>query len=448
MPKYFGTDGFRGKAGEDLRADHAYKIGRFLGWYYAQHGHKVRVVIGKDTRLSSYSLEYAVAAGLTASGADAYMLHVIPTPGVSFAVRQGGFDGGIMISASHNHFADNGIKLLDAGGEKTDDATLLEVEKYLDGEIPELPYATGENIGRIVDYAAGRNRYTAYLLSLATKSFKPLKIGLDCANGAAWMIAPAVFEALGARVYVMGDSPCGTNVNDGCGSTHIERLCDFVRGNGLDVGFAFDGDADRCLAVDEHGEVVNGDHILYIFAKALREQGALAHNTAVATVMSNLGLFRALEAAGIDCEITPVGDRFIWESMSAHGYSVGAEQSGHVILSKYATTGDGILSAIMLTETMLDKKCTLSRLAQDVKMLPQVTRNLRVADKAKVMQNADVQALVQSLSEHELASGRILLRQSGTEPVVRVMVEADTKQDCEAYADMVIDRIKELGLHE
>ena len=448
MPKYFGTDGFRGKAGEDLRADHAYKIGRFLGWYYAQNGHKARVVIGKDTRLSSYSLEYAVAAGLTASGADAYMLHVIPTPGVSFAVRQGGFDGGIMISASHNHFADNGIKLLDAGGEKTDDGTLLQVEKYLDGEIPEFPFATGEKIGRIVDYAAGRNRYTAYLLSLATKSFKPLKIGLDCANGAAWMIAPAVFGALGARVYVMGDSPCGTNVNDGCGSTHIERLCDFVRDNGLDVGFAFDGDADRCLAVDERGEVVNGDHILYIFAKALREQGALAHNTAVATVMSNLGLFRALEAAGIDCEITPVGDRFIWESMAANGYSVGAEQSGHVILSKYATTGDGILSAIMLTEAMLDKKCTLSHLAQDVKMLPQLTRNLRVASKAKVMQNADVQALVQSLSEHELASGRILLRQSGTEPVVRVMVEADTKQDCQTYADMVINRIKELGLHE
>ena len=448
MPKYFGTDGFRGKAGESLRADHAYKIGRFLGWYYAKSGKKARAVIGKDTRLSSYSLEYAVAAGLTASGADAYMLHVIPTPGVSFAVRQGGFDGGIMISASHNHFADNGIKLLDAGGEKTDDATLLEVERYLDGEIPELPYATDEEIGRIVDHAAGRNRYTAYLLSLATKSFKSLKIGLDCANGAAWMIAPAVFEALGARVFVMGDSPCGTNVNDGCGSTHIERLCDFVRENGLDVGFAFDGDADRCLAVDERGEVVNGDHILYIFAKALREQGALAHNTAVATVMSNLGLFRALEAAGIDCEITPVGDRFIWESMAAHGYSVGAEQSGHVILSKYATTGDGILSAIMLTETMLAKKCPLSHLAQDVKMLPQVTRNLRVADKAKVMQNADVQALVQSLWEHELASGRILLRQSGTEPVVRVMVEADTKQDCETYADMVIDRIKELGLHE
>ena len=448
MPKYFGTDGFRGKAGEELRAIHAYKIGRFLGWHYAQSDHKARVVIGKDTRLSSYSLEYAVAAGLTASGADAYMLHVIPTPGVSFAVRQGCFDGGVMISASHNHFADNGIKLLDSGGEKADDATLLEVEKYLDGEIPELPYATGEDIGRIVDYAAGRNRYSAYLLSLATKSFKPLKIGLDCANGAASMIAPAVFGALGARISIMGSTPCGTNVNDGCGSTHIERLCAFVRENGLDVGFAFDGDADRCLAVDERGEVVNGDHILYIFAKALREQGALAHNTAVATVMSNLGLFRALEAAGIDCEITPVGDRFIWESMSAHGYSVGAEQSGHVILSKYATTGDGILSAIMLTETMLEKKCTLSQLAQDVKMLPQVTRNLRVADKAKVMQNADVQALVQALSEHELASGRILLRQSGTEPVVRVMVEADTKQDCETYADMVMNRIKELGLHE
>ncbi len=448
MPKYFGTDGFRGKAGEGLRADHAYKIGRFLGWYYGQDGHKARVAIGKDTRLSSYCLEYAVAAGLTASGADAYMLHVIPTPGVSYAVRQGGFDGGVMISASHNHFADNGIKLLDAGGEKTDDNTLLQVEQYLDGVIPELPYATGENVGRIVDYAAGRNRYTGYLLSLATKSFKPLKIGLDCANGASWMLAPAVFRALGAKVNVMGDQPGGTNINDGCGSTHIERLCSFVCDNRLDIGFAFDGDADRCLAVDERGEVVNGDHILYIFAKWLHEQGALAHNTAVATVMSNLGLFRALEAAGINCEITPVGDRFIWESMAANGYSVGAEQSGHVILSKYATTGDGILTAIMLTEVLLKEKCTLSQLASDVKMLPQLTRNLHVADKTKVMQNAEVGALVKQLSENELATGRILLRQSGTEPVVRVMVEADTEQDCTTYADMVIERIKELGLHE
>ena len=448
MPKYFGTDGFRGKAGEGLRAMHAYKIGRFLGWYYGKDGKKARVVIGKDTRLSSYSLEYAVAAGLTASGADAYMLHVIPTPGVSFAVRQGEFDGGVMISASHNHYADNGIKLLDAGGEKTDDQTLLEVEKYLDGEMDEKPYATGDGVGRIVDYAAGRNRYTGYLLSLAAKSFKSLKIGLDCANGAAWMIAPAVFEALGARVSVIGNTPCGTNVNDGCGSTHIERLCALVRENGLDLGFAFDGDADRCLAVDERGEVVNGDHILYIFAKALREQGALAHNTAVATVMSNLGLFRALEAAGIDCEITPVGDRFIWESMVANGYSVGAEQSGHVILSKYATTGDGILTAIMLTEILLEKKCTLSHLASDVRMLPQLTRNLHVASKEKVMHDARVLALVQHLSQNELASGRILLRQSGTEPVVRVMVEADTEQDCATYADMVIKCIKELGLHE
>ena len=448
MPKYFGTDGFRGKAGEDLRADHAYKIGRFLGWYYKKDGKRARVVIGKDTRLSSYSLEYAVAAGLTASGADAYMLHVIPTPGVSFAVRQGGFDGGVMISASHNHYADNGIKLLDAGGEKTDDQTLCKVEQYLDGEIPELSFATGEDVGRIIDYAAGRNRYTGYLLSLATKSFKSLKIGLDCANGAAWMIAPAVFEALGARVCVMGDAPCGTNVNDGCGSTNLSQLCAFVREKGLDVGFAFDGDADRCLAVNEHGEVVNGDHLLYIFAKWLREQGALAHNTAVATVMSNLGLFRALEAADIDCEITPVGDRFIWESMAAHGYSVGAEQSGHVILSKYATTGDGILTAIMLTEVLLAKKCTLSRLASDVKMLPQITRNLRVADKEKVMKSTEIQALVKRLSEQELASGRILLRQSGTEPVVRVMVEADTEQECATYADAVIARIKELGLHE
>lgn len=448
MPKYFGTDGFRGRSGEILNADHAYKIGRFLGWYYRKSDGKPRVVIGKDTRLSSYSFEYAVAAGLTASGADAYMLHVIPTPGVSFAVRQGDFDCGVMISASHNPFYDNGIKLVDAGGEKMDDATLCEVEKYLDGEIPELPFATDEHIGRIVDYSAGRNRYTGYLISLAANSFKSLKIGLDCANGASWMIAPAVFEALGAKVSVIGASPDGTNINNGYGSTHIERLCDHVKRAGLDMGFAFDGDADRCLAVDENGEIVNGDHILYILAKSLKEQGMLAHNTAVATVMSNLGLFRALDAAGIGYDVTPVGDRFLWESMAKNGYRIGAEQSGHVILSKYATTGDGILTAIMLTETVLNKKASLSKLASEVRMLPQMTKNLRVVSKAKVMENTEIKALVKSLSENELSGGRILLRQSGTEPVVRVMVEADTKEDCETYTNAVINRIKELGLHE
>lgn len=448
MPKYFGTDGFRGRSGEILNADHAYKIGRFLGWYYRKSDGKPRVVIGKDTRLSSYSFEYAVAAGLTASGADAYMLHVIPTPGVSFAVRQGDFDCGVMISASHNPFYDNGIKLVDAGGEKMDDATLCEVEKYLDGEIPELPFATDEHIGRIVDYSAGRNRYTGYLISLAANSFKSLKIGLDCANGASWMIAPAVFEALGAKVSVIGASPDGTNINNGYGSTHIERLCDHVKRAGLDMGFAFDGDADRCLAVDENGEIVNGDHILYILAKSLKEQGMLAHNTAVATVMSNLGLFRALDAAGIGYDVTPVGDRFLWESMAKNGYRIGAEQSGHVILSKYATTGDGILTAIMLTETVLSKKTSLSKLASEVRMLPQMTKNLRVISKAKVMKNAEIKALVKSLSENELSGGRILLRQSGTEPVIRVMVEADTEEACETYTNAVINRIKELGLHE
>ena len=448
MPKYFGTDGFRGKAGADLRADHAYKIGRFLGWYYGQDGKRARVVIGKDTRLSCYTLEYAMAAGLTASGADAYMLHVIPTPGVSVAVRQGGFDGGVMISASHNHFTDNGIKLLDAGGEKADDRMLALVEQYLDRAQDDLPFATGAEIGRIVDYAAGRNRYAAYLLSLPTKSFKSLKIGLDCANGAAWMLAPAVFEALGARVSVIGQNPDGTNENEGCGSTHIERLCTHVRENGLDVGFAFDGDADRCLAVDERGEVVNGDHIVYILAKALREQGALAQDTVTLTVMSNLGLFRALDAAGMRYEITPVGDRYLWECMAQKGYSIGAEQSGHLILSKYATTGDGILTALMLTEVLLEKKCPLSRLASEVQMLPQVTQNLRVADKKKVMENAQIAAMLKQLSKGELKQGRILLRQSGTEPVVRVMVEADTQDACERYAGAVISRIKELGLHE
>ena len=448
MPKYFGTDGFRGKAGEILNADHAYRIGRFLGWHFCKSDTKPRVVIGKDTRLSSYSFEYAVAAGLTASGADAYMLHVIPTPGVSFAVRQGGFDCGVMISASHNPYTDNGIKLLDANGEKMDDDTLCQVEDYLDGKLPPLPFATGNAIGRIVDFSEGRNRYTGYLISLATNSFKPLKIGLDCANGAAWMIAPAVFQALGAHVSVIGAAPDGINVNQGYGSTHIERLCDHVRRAGLDMGFAFDGDADRCIAVDERGEVVNGDHILYILAKSLKDGGMLAHNTAVATVMSNLGLFRALETAGIACEITPVGDKYLWESMDKNGYRIGAEQSGHVILSKYATTGDGILTAIMLAETVINKKTSLSRLASPVRMLPQVTKNLQVVSKQRVVENAQIREMIRTLSENESRVGRILLRPSGTEPVVRVMVEAESEQDCNRFADAVISKIKELGLHE
>lgn len=448
MPKYFGTDGFRGRAGEVLHADHAYRIGRFLGWYYRGEERKPRVVIGKDTRLSSYCFEYAVAAGLTASGADAYMLHVIPTPGVSFAVRQGEFDCGVMISASHNPYADNGIKLVDANGEKMDDATLCEVEKYLDGEIREPPFATDQSIGRIVDYSAGRNRYTGYLISLATNSFKPLRIGLDCANGAARMIAPAVFEALGARVSVIGAAPDGTNINNGYGSTHVRRLCDYVRRTGLDMGFAFDGDADRCIAVDERGEVVNGDHILYILALSLKESGQLAHNTAVATVMSNLGLFRALKEADIRCDVTPVGDRFLWESMAKNGYRIGAEQSGHVILSKYATSGDGILTALMLTETVINKKTSLAKLAAPVRMLPQVTKNLRVVSKERVTANAEIGELVSSLPEREPGIGRILLRPSGTEPVVRVMVEAESEQDCNRFADAVISKIKELGLHE
>lgn len=448
MPKYFGTDGFRGKAGEVLNADHAYRIGRFLGWHFCKSDTKPRVVIGKDTRLSSYSFEYAVAAGLTASGADAYMLHVIPTPGVSFAVRQGGFDCGVMISASHNPYTDNGIKLLDANGEKMDDDTLCQVEDYLDGKLPSLPFATGNAIGRIVDFSEGRNRYTGYLISLATNSFKPLKIGLDCANGAAWMIAPAVFQALGAHISVIGAAPDGINVNQGYGSTHIERLCDHVRRAGLDMGFAFDGDADRCIAVDERGEVVNGDHILYILAKSLKDGGMLAHNTAVATVMSNLGLFRALEAAGIACEVTPVGDKYLWECMDKNGYRIGAEQSGHVILSKYATTGDGILTAIMLAETVINKKTSLSRLASPVRMLPQVTKNLQVVSKQRVVENAEIREMIRALSENELRVGRILLRPSGTEPVVRVMVEAESEQDCNRFADAVISKIKELGLHE
>ncbi len=454
MSKYFGTDGFRGEAGKVLTADHAYRIGRFLGWYYrAQSNERARIAIGKDTRRSSYMFEYAIAAGITASGADAYMLHVTTTPSVSHVTRMDGFNCGVMISASHNAFYDNGIKLVNCHGEKMEDEVQNLVEEYLDGARESLgihgadiPFATGADVGQIIDYSAGRNRYIAYLISVAMHSYKGVRVGLDCANGASWMIAKSVFDALGAKTYTINTAPNGININENAGSTHIETLVDFVKENHLDVGFAFDGDADRCLAVDELGNVVTGDHILYIFGTELKKNGHLVNNTVVTTVMSNLGLYRALDAVGIDYVQTKVGDRYVYENMLETGNCVGGEQSGLIILSKYGTTGDGILTAIKLMETMMSAKLPMSKLAAPVTMYPQVLKNIRVENKAAVNANANVQAAVKAVADELGKSGRVLLRESGTEPVIRVMVEATTELICEQMVDRIIDVIIAEGL--
>ena len=451
MGKYFGTDGFRGEANKNLTAEHAYKIGRFLGWYYGRNkeeGEKCKIVIGKDTRLSSYMFEYALVSGLTASGAEAYLLHVTTTPSVSYVARTEDFDCGIMISASHNPYYDNGIKLINSNGEKMDEETILKIEAYIDGLSGEIPFATRENIGRTVDYAMGRNRYIGYLISLATRSYKNKKVGLDCANGSAWMIAKSVFDALGAKTYVINNEPDCTNINTNCGSTHIEGLQKLVKEKGLDVGFAFDGDADRCLCVDENGNVVNGDMIIYIYGCYLKERGKLAGNKVVTTVMSNFGLYKALDEARIEYEKTAVGDKYVYENMSANGYRVGGEQSGHIIFRKYATTGDGILTAIKMMEVMLEKKKTLAELAAPVPVYPQVLKNIRVTDKAAAQNDPDVQAAVKAVGEKLGADGRILVRESGTEPVVRVMVEAGEEALCEKYVDEVIDVIVKKGYRE
>ena len=446
MGKYFGTDGFRGEANVNLTAEHAYKIGRFLGWYYRhEDGTKCKVVIGKDTRRSSYMFEYALVAGLTASGADAYLLHVTTTPSVSYVTRTEDFDGGIMISASHNPFYDNGIKLINSNGEKMDEATILKIEEYLDGISGEVPYAKKEDIGCTVDYAAGRNRYVGYLISLATRSYRDKRIGLDCANGSAWTIAKNVFDALGAKTYVINNQPDGTNINTNCGSTHIESLQKFVLENQLDCGFAFDGDADRCLCVDEKGELVDGDAILYIYGCYMKERGKLYGNKVVTTVMSNFGLYKAFDAVGIDYEKTAVGDKYVYENMVTNGYRLGGEQSGHIIFKKYATTGDGILTAIKMMEVMLERKKPLSELRAPFKVYPQVLQNIRVQDKAVVNADAEVQGKVAEIAQRLGENGRILVRESGTEPLIRVMVEADLLEICQAYVGEVIDLIKAKG---
>ncbi len=447
MGKYFGTDGFRGEANVDLTVEHAYKVGRFLGWYYGKKnpGEKCRIVIGKDTRRSSYMFEYSLVAGLTASGADAYLLHVTTTPSVSYVVRTEGFHCGIMISASHNPYYDNGIKVINERGEKLEESVIEEIEKYLDGETEEIPFATKDDIGKTVDFAAGRNRYIGYLISIATRSFKNRKVALDGANGSASAIAKSVFDALGAETHVINNEPNGLNINTNCGSTHIEGLQKYVVEEGCDVGFAYDGDADRCLAVDRNGNLVDGDLIMYICGKYMKEQGVLVGNKIVTTIMSNFGLYKALDREGIGYEKTAVGDKYVYENMSQNGYCLGGEQSGHIIFSKNATTGDGILTSLKVMEVMLEKKQPLDQLASEVEIYPQVLKNVRVKDKKAAQEDADVQAEVSKVTEALGDDGRILLRQSGTEPVVRVMVEAPDHHTCEKYVDQVIEVMKKKG---
>lgn len=445
MGKYFGTDGFRGEANIGLTVEHAFKVGRYLGWYYGQE-HKARIVIGKDTRRSSYMFEYALAAGLTASGADAYLLHVTTTPSVSYVTSTEDFDCGIMISASHNPFYDNGIKIINGKGYKMEAEVENKIEAYIDGEIPELPLATRDEIGRTIDYAAGRNRYIGHLISVATRSFKDMKIGLDCANGSAFAIAKSVFDALGAKTYVINNNPDGTNINTACGSTHIEGLQAHVREKHLDVGFAYDGDADRCLAVDENGNLIDGDLILYICGKYLMEQGRLNGNTIVTTIMSNLGLYKACDKIGMKYEKTAVGDKYVFENMMNNGYVLGGEQSGHIIFSKYAKTGDGILTSLMLMEVILEKKMSLGKLAEEVRIYPQLLQNVRVADKKTARENPEVVKAIEHVTEALGDDGRILVRESGTEPVIRVMVEASTDELCAKYVKEVVDVMEKEGL--
>ncbi len=445
MGKYFGTDGFRGKAGVDLTAEHAFKIGRFLGNYYGSKHEGAKIVIGKDTRLSSYTYEAALASGITSSGCDAYLLHVTTTPCVSYITRTENFDCGVMISASHNPFYDNGIKLMNENGEKMDDDLQDEIEKYIDGEIEELPFASEDKIGKTIDFYNGRNRYIGYLTNLATKSFENCKVGLDCANGSSWMIARSVFDALGAKTYVINNEPNGTNINKDAGSTHIEGLQKFVVDNNLDVGFAFDGDADRCLAVDEYGNVINGDVIMYIAAKYLKAHGQLPSNTVVTTIMSNFGLYKALDKCGIGYEKTAVGDRYVYENMKAYDHMIGGEQSGHVIFRKYAHTGDGLITAIMMMNILVDTQLPLSVLAEGVRMYPQVLKNVVVDDKDGTLNDPAVMAAVTKCTNELGDNGRVLLRKSGTEPLLRVMAEAGSDAECEEKVDAIIDAMKASG---
>ena len=458
MGKYFGTDGFRGEANKTLTADHAYKVGRFLGWYF-RNLHKQRgddsnprIVIGKDTRRSCYMYEYMLSGGIVASGCDVYLMHVTTTPSVAYIAHTDDFDCGIMITASHNPYYDNGIKILNRFGEKMEDSVLSLCEDYIDGKLEcfgqkweELPFATRHDIGTMVDYVAGRNRYMGYLLSLSKYSFKGMNVGLDCSNGTTWHIAKSVFDALGANTYVINAEPNGFNVNENCGSTHIEGLQKLVVEKKLNVGFAFDGDADRCLAVDEKGNLIDGDHIMYIYGKYMKERGKLLTNTIVTTVMSNFGLFKAFDAEGIDYVKTKVGDKYVHDYMAEHGCRLGGEQSGHIIFSKYASTGDGLLTALKIMEVMLAKKEKLSNLAEGMKTFPQVLENVKVSDKALTIADEDVQDIISKVETELGNKGRILVRESGTEPLVRVMVECEKTDDCKKYVESVVSVIRRKG---
>lgn len=448
MGKYFGTDGFRGEANKDLTVEHAYKVGRYIGWYFGRNKDHAQVVIGKDTRRSSYMLEYALVAGLTASGADVSLMHVTTTPSVAYITRTDGFDCGIMISASHNPYYDNGIKVLDCNGHKMDAKVENLIEQYIDGEVDEIPFATKDEIGCATDYSVGRNRYLGYLMSIPTRAFKNIRVGLDCANGASSNLAKSVFDALGAKTYVIHSEPDGLNINTNCGSTHIEVLQEYVKEKHLDIGFAYDGDADRCIAVDENGNVVDGDRIIYVCGKYLMEQGKLKDNTVVTTIMSNLGLYKACDKIGMKYEQTAVGDKYVYENMLKNGYVLGGEQSGHIIFSKHARTGDGILTSLMVMEAIIEKKQTLGTLADEVKIFPQLLKNVRVKDKKTALDNAAVQAAVEKTAEELGTDGRILVRESGTEPVIRVMVEAASDEICEKYVDSVVKVIESEGLCE
>lgn len=458
MGKYFGTDGFRGESNVNLTADHAYKTGRFLGWYFRELKNRCgcnespKIVIGKDTRKSSYMFEYALVAGITASGSDAYLLHVTTTPSVAYITKIDGFDCGIMISASHNPFYDNGIKLINGNGEKTDDETINYIEDYIDGKLElfgkkwdEIPYAKKENIGKTVDYISGRNRYIGYLISLGIYSFRGYKVGLDCANGSSWNIAKAVFDALGAKTYIINASPNGININKNAGSTHIEVLQKYVVENNLDIGFAYDGDADRCICVDEKGDIITGDHILYVCAKYMKEKGALTNNTVVTTVMSNFGLYKAFDELGIDYTKTAVGDKYVYEYMVKNNNRLGGEESGHIIFSKYATTGDGILTSLKMMEIMIAKKLPMSKLIEGFNVYPQMLINVRVNNKPQARNDADVIAAVENAEKELGDSGRILVRESGTEPVIRVMVEAQSDKICKKHAEYIVETIKRKG---
>ena len=442
--KYFGTDGFRGEANVNLNVVHAYKVGRFLGWYYGQE-HKAKIVIGKDTRRSSYMFEDALSSGLTASGADVYLLHVTPTPSVSYVVRTEQFDCGIMISASHNPYYDNGLKVINGNGHKLEAEVEEKIETYIDSPEDTIPFATRDNIGRTVDYAIGRHRYIGYLMSLATRSFKNVRVGLDCANGSSYSVAKGVFDALGAKTYAIGMEPDGTNINDNCGSTHIENLQKYVVDNDLDIGFAYDGDADRCLVVDDKGQVIDGDCILYLCGCYLKDKGELNNNTVVTTIMSNLGLYKAFDKVGISYEKTAVGDKYVNANMMQYGHSLGGEQSGHIIFSKYAVTGDGVLTSLMLMEVMLEKKQKLSELRKGLTIYPQLLKNVRVGDKPTAKNDPDVVAATEEVAKALGDNGRILIRESGTEPVIRVMVEAETQELCEKYVDRVVKVLYKKG---